>query len=191
MIVTVLTQNSVETLYRFYGARHSTINIGYMIDFEIEYSQKTTIGRLKDVIHIGFSWIHDFNRLRIWQDFVKLFYPHLRDAKDIDSFYFDLLFNAQEKFKKQNPKRVVVESYAQLLEYEGRLHSEFVCFLCERSIDEENINLVRAYLPAHISCTHKLPLKKNSIKELFLNKSTLFLDDGEVENLYITLLEGL
>ena len=36
LIVTILAENELLTAYRFYGARHQTINIGYKIDFELE-----------------------------------------------------------------------------------------------------------------------------------------------------------
>ena len=36
VIVTILAQDNLYTLYRFYGARHSQINLGFKIDFEIE-----------------------------------------------------------------------------------------------------------------------------------------------------------
>jgi hypothetical protein len=35
LIVTLLCENELITSYRFYGARHSNINIGYKIDFEL------------------------------------------------------------------------------------------------------------------------------------------------------------
>ena len=34
LIVTILSKGRLETLYRFYGARHGTINIGFKIDYE-------------------------------------------------------------------------------------------------------------------------------------------------------------
>lgn len=42
LIVTVLAQEAIYTTYRFYGARHSTINIGYKIDFELESNLKSS-----------------------------------------------------------------------------------------------------------------------------------------------------
>ena len=191
LIVGILSQNGLETLYRFYGARHGSINIGFLIDFEKERSQKAGIERLKDVIHIGFSWIHDFERLRLWQDFTKLFYKHLRDTHELECFYFDLLFKASRKWGVQNPKRVAIESYVKLLEYEGRLHKEFECFLCGRAIEEDGISLVRAFLPTHKECTHTFAVSKQAIQELYKTKSSLFLSDQECERMWITLLEGL
>ncbi len=190
LIVTILTPHGLERVYRFYGARHGHINIGYLIDFEIEYSPKTTIGRLKDVLHIGFSWILDRRKLHIWQNFVKLFYAHLFDTHELEPFYFDLLQEASQKFATQNPKRVCIESYVKLLEYEGRLHDEMECFLCGGKITD-NPSLVRAFLPTHTSCTHTLTINKSALLELYKTKSSFFLSDKEVERLWAIVLEGL
>ena len=190
LIVTVLSDGSLETLYRFYGARHGTINIGFKIDYEIEPSAKSTIGRLKDVIHIGYPWINDYNLLRLWQDFTGLFYKHLKDAEELGSFYFELLENASTEWNKQNPKRVAIESYAKLLEHEGRLHKEHYCFLCSREITGD-VSLMRAFLPTHYNCTHTLGISKEALDELYKNHSSLFLSDNEVDRLWTILKEGL
>jgi len=190
LIVTILSSGSLETLYRFYGARHGTINVGFKIDYEIEPSVKSTIGRLKDVIHIGFKWLNDYKLLRLWQDFTGLFYKHLKDAEDLGSFYFELLQNASDEWNKQNPKRVAIESYVKLLEHEGRLHKEHYCFLCSKEITGD-ISLIRAFLPTHYNCTHTLGIKKDALTELYKNHSTLFLSDKEVDRLWSVLMEGL
>ena len=190
LIVTILSHESLETLYRFYGARHGTINIGFKIDYEIEPSSKSTISRLKDVIHVGFTWINDYRLLRYWQDFLSLFFKHLKDAEDIGDFYFDLIDNASREWSKQNPKRVAIEAYVKLLEHEGRLHKEHICFLCSSPI-KDDISLIRAYLPTHSTCTHTLSINREALTELFLNKSSLFLSDKEVDRLWSVLREGL
>ena len=190
LIVTILSDGSLETLYRFYGARHGTINIGFKIDYEIEPSAKSTIGRLKDVIHIGYKWINDYKLLRLWQDFSGLFYKHLKDAEELGSFYFELLEHASTEWNKQNPKRVAIESYVKMLEHEGRLHKEHYCFLCSKEI-KGDVSLIRAYLPTHYNCTHTLSIKKEALDELYKNHTSLFLSDKEVDRLWIVLMEGL
>lgn len=190
LIVTILTKGNLDTLYRFYGARHGTINIGFKIDYEIEPSAKSTIGRLKDVIHIGFKWINENELLHLWQDFLSLFYSHLKDAEDLGLFYFELIDNAAKEWNQQNPKRVAIESYVKLLEHEGRLHNELYCFLCSQVI-KGDVSLIRAYLPTHYHCTHTLEINRAGLLELFKNKSTLFLDDQEVNRLWMILMEGL
>ncbi|MEA1955747.1 MAG: recombination protein RecO [Campylobacterota bacterium] len=190
LIVTIIRKNSLDTLYRFYGARHGTINLGFKLDYEIEQSYKVTISRLKDVIHIGFKWLNNRELLKLWQEFIRLFYKHLKDVEELDAFYFELLEVASLQWDKQNPKRVAIESYIKLLEHEGRLHNELECFLCGVMI-ENDVSLIRAYLPTHKECSHTLSINQKALKELFENKSTLFLNDKEIDRLWYILLEGL
>lgn len=189
MIVTMITEDNLMTLYRFYGARHSPINIGFKIDFEAEYGLKTSIGRLRDVIHLGFPWITDYERLRIWQQFIILFHPHLKEAESIGNFYFDLLEEASVRWKEQNPKRVAIESYVRLLAHEGRLHREFNCFFCDLEVKDE-ISLIRAFLPAHQYCSHTLAISEKGLRWLYDYGSSLFLEDREIERLWYLLNEG-
>ncbi|MDR2342280.1 MAG: recombination protein RecO, partial [Campylobacteraceae bacterium] len=148
LIVSILTADKLKTTYRFYGARHSTINLGYLIDFETQMSTKSNMLQLRNVIHLAYSWNLDRDRFYFWQQFVKLFYGHLRDIENLDSFYFELLMDCTKKWQKQNPKRVIVEAYLRLLEHEGRLHLLDECFLCEEKITDDEISLARAFLPA-------------------------------------------
>ena len=190
LIVTILSEHGLDTLYRFYGARHGVINLGFKIDFEIIHSLKANIGQLRDVVHLGYPWLGDHHKLRIWQQFVSLFYPHLKESQETSSFYFELLDHATEAWSRQNPKRVAVESYVRLLEYEGRLHKELNCFFCEKRINND-ISLIRSYLPAHPKCSHTLSIKQEGVQELFENYSSLFLSDKEIERLWLVLLEGI
>ena len=190
LIVHILTEQSLMTLYRFYGARHSTINLGYKIDFEPQSTLKSSLSHLRDVYHLGFSWMKEHERLLLWQQFCALFNPHLRDSTHLESFYFKLLDDAALRWGKQNPKRVAIEAYIALLSFEGRLHVELECLLCEEAIYED-ISLIRAYLPTHKNCSHRLSISKEGFDELMIHHTTLFLNDKEVDSLWITLLEGL
>lgn len=184
-----MTQNSLKTLYRFYGARHAHINLGYKLDFEAISSTKTTISMLKNVLHLGNKWMSDPKRFFIWQQFIKLLYKHLRDVRELDNFYLHLLDKMNHKFQKQNPMRVAIESYIALLQYEGRLHSEFRCLICEESI-LDNLTITRGFLPAHKRCINIDTIDKDKIKELFITHSTIYLNNDEVNKLWIILLEG-
>ncbi|MEA3228590.1 MAG: recombination protein RecO, partial [Campylobacterota bacterium] len=164
--------------------------LGFKIDYEKESSLKSTISRLKDVVHIGFPWINDYKLLKLWQDFLSLFFKHLKDSEKLNPFYFDLIQTASINWSKQNPKRVAVESYVKLLKYEGRLHLEHRCFLCSEMI-KEDISLIRAYLPTHYRCTKTLPIDREALDKLLRYHSTLFLSDKEVDRLWDILMEGL
>jgi len=190
MIVTIIAEENLQTLYRFYGARHSPINIGFKVDFEVEHSLKSSIGRLRDVIHLGYPWMGQYERIRLWQQFISLFYPHLKDSEEIGGFYFSLLNDAASRWKDQNPKRVAVESYVRLLQHEGRLHRELHCFFCDHPI-EEDISLIRAFLPAHQNCSHTLSINPKGLEWLYSEGSSLFLDDREIERLWYVVNEGL
>jgi hypothetical protein len=190
LIVTIISEENLTTLYRFYGARHSPINLGFKIDYEAETSLKSTIPRMRDVIHLGFPWIGEYDRIRIWQQFIALFHPHLQHSEEIGSFYYDLLESTAQKWKTQNPKRLAIEAYVRLLEHEGRLHGEMNCFFCDQPI-ENNISLIRSFLPAHKECSHTLSINQKGLIWLYENRSTLFLDDLEVERLWIIINEGL
>jgi hypothetical protein len=190
LIVYILTDTKLYTSYRFYGARHSIINVGYKIDFELETNLKSNIPRLKEVIHLGFSWIEDKLTLYNWQRFIKLFYPHLKDVEQIDSFYFNFLDTISYKIGKQDSKRAIIEHYILLCDFEGRLHKEFECLLCEESIID-NLSLVRGFVPTHSYCSLSKRLDIDHIKQLFKDKVTINLSDDEIEYLWRVLLQGL
>lgn len=190
LIVTILSDDAVYTAYRFYGARHSNINIGYKIDFELETNLKSNIPRLKDVLQLGFPWILDTSKMYHWQRFIKLFYSHLKDVDYIDDFYIKLLDKLVQKMIKQNHKRAILESYVALCEYEGRLHIDYECLLCDGDIKNE-VSLVRAFMPTHPSCSYTKAFKKEKIDELFNNKTLISFEDDEVNHLWHVLLQGL
>jgi len=189
LIVTLLTETQILTTYRFYGARHSNINIGYKIDFELE-DTRSTIPRLKDVIQLGFEWILDTEKMYCWQRYIRLFYPHLKDLEDVDPFYFYNLDSLVHKMIRQNALRAICESYIALIEHEGRLHSDFECLMCEKPI-EENISLVRGFIPVHAKCTYSRIFEFNKIKDLFEEKNLINFTDDEVEYLWNIIMQGL
>ncbi|RLA59356.1 MAG: recombination protein RecO [Epsilonproteobacteria bacterium] len=188
-IALVLSSSDVRTYYRFFGARHSILQLGNLVDFEVEGEGSSFLPRLRSLSHMGFPWLYDKNKLLLWHNFIKKFEPHFKDTEEIDSFYFDLLLQAAKKWDKQNPKRIVCESYIALLHYEGRLYPEDKCFICEKRI-EEDISLMQAFKPAHPSCiyAHSLPTKK--ILDFFVSKKTIFLEDTEVEYLFEVVMKG-
>ena len=189
LLVTILTQNSIKTHYRFYGARHSTINLGYKIDFESIPSLKSSIPQLRSIMHLGSSWNADMGRMFIWQPFIHLFYLHLKDIDTIDSFYFNLLEECTAIWHKQNPKRIAIEAYIKILEFEGRLHDDFICFNCDEAI-EEDLTLVRGFLPAHQACAWNTSFNLLHVSELFTCKSSVNFDNDEIDTLWKILQEG-
>jgi len=190
VIVTVLSNCEVTSYYRFFGARHSILQVGNLIDFELQESKNGFMVQIRKISHISFPWIFSHNHLFIWQNFVKLFEPHLKEEIQIDSFYFDLLLKIAKKWHKQNPKRLAVEAYIEILDYEGRLYDNGFCYICEDVLDEQ-VGLMRAYLPAHPRCIYGYSYDKQQIFKLFDTKLTIHLNDNIVDKLFNTLLKGL
>jgi len=189
-IAVVLTAHDVRTYYRFFGARHSILQLGNLVDFEVEGEDGHFLPRLRSLSHIGFPWLFDKNRLLMWHNFIRLFEPHLKEAEEIDGFYYDLLLSAARKWEKQNPKRIVCESYIELLEYEGRLSPEKNCYICEEPITGE-VALMQALKPAHPACIYSSSLPTDKIENFFQTKKTLLLEDHEVDYLYEVVMKGL
>ncbi|MBT0827258.1 recombination protein RecO [Campylobacter lari] len=188
LIVYLLSAKRIIKSYRFYGMRHSNILSGYKIDFELEESSRF-LPRLKDVLHIGFSWILDRERMFFWQEFIRLFYWHLKDVEEIDSFYFELLEDCAKRFEKQDCKRVIVDAYLKILSFEGRLHKSFVCFYCDEYI-QKNVVLVRAFLPAHKKCAFGYEFKTEDLAKFYENFNSSHFSDEYIDNLYKIIKEG-
>jgi hypothetical protein len=189
-IAVVLTASEIRTYYRFFGARHSILQLGNLVDFEVEGEDGRFMPRLRSLSHMGFPWLFDKNKLLLWHNFIKKFEPHLRDTEELEPFYYDLLLNAAKRWHKQNPKRIVCESYIALLDYEGRLYSEENCFICEQRI-EEDISLMQSFKSAHPSCIYSPALPTKKILNFFKSKKTIFLEDHEVDYLFDIVMKGL
>jgi hypothetical protein len=190
VIVTVLSKSHAKNYYRFYGARHSILKIGNFINFEVQDDNKKYMPRLKKVSQYNFPWSFDNKRVDIWQDFIKLFNPHLIDRAFIDGFYLNLLLNKAKKWHKQNPKRLAIEAYIEILKFENRVRISNYCYICQGGFDNR-VGLMRGYIPVHPICINSYSYNKNSIFELFNSKSSINIDDNDINNLFNTLLRGL
>ncbi len=190
MIATVLTEHSMASYYRFYGARHSILQLGHLVDFEVEGEDGRFLPRMRGLRHLGFPWLYERNRLMLWHDWIKLFEPHLRDTEELEPFYYELLLNAAKHWDKQNPKRVTIESHHALLQHEGRLHSIDNCYICEQPI-ADTISLMPTFRPTHPECISQPPLHRNKIEEFLSTGKSTFLDDELVEYLYGVTMRGL
>ena len=189
LLVTVLTEHRLMTLYRFYGARHATINLGYKIDFDYETSAKTSLLRLRNVLHLGYPWLFSHEKLFMWQNFCKHLMSHLNDVEELDPFYFQLWNFLATRWDKTDPKRLMIEGYLTLLEHEGRLHEPRQCFLCDNPLGK-SIALGRAFLPSHPECLGRLGFDYPDIMTMWETKKTLTLDDSIIDRLYAILTEG-
>ena len=190
LIVSILTPVGMENFYRFYGLKHSKIQVGFKLDFEGAYSRNFPLRILRNTIHLSFDWIFDYKKLNLFRGFCSLLYKHLFGLSFNDPFYFSMLEDISKKLKKEAPKRVFVEAYLNLLSYEGRLYKEKKCFVCEKSLTNRAI-LTRGYLLGCNSCIRGIEFDLKKILKLFELKNTIFLDDKEVEYFFNILQEGL
>lgn len=188
-IALVLSPHEVKSYYRFFGARHSILQLGNLVDFEVDGEDGRFMPRIRSLSHLGFPWLFDKNRLLLWHNFIKRFELHLKDTEEIEGFYFELLLNAAKKWHKQNPKRIICESYMHLLEYEGRVHHDEKCYICENPI-AKSISLMQAFIPAHPECLYAASLSKTKVFEFFESKKTVLMEDQEVEYLYEIVMKG-
>jgi hypothetical protein len=190
MIVTLLSPESLLTLYRFYGARHSALHLGYKIDFIAE-NNPFFMPRLRQVAHLSFEWLFSLEKARVWQRFCQLLYAHLRGAEECGEFYYDMLENAARKLGAQNPKRTMIESAAALLEHEGRLRSDMRCFVCRKEVKDGRVALLRGCFPAHAACVGAEGFNLPAVKRLFETKESLLFADQEIKKLWEIVETGL
>ena len=183
MVVKILTRESIILSYRFYGARHSVLQLGYLIDFELEQDKPNYLPRLRNITHIGFPWLYNRDRLFLWHQYINIFSKHFKDVALIDSFYFDKLLEIAKKWHKQSPKRLIVESFIDILKFEGRLYQTDICAICSKPIEDENISLIKDLVPTHTYCANSIVAKKALIDDLFKSSLSWKLSDNLVESI--------
>lgn len=189
LLVWILSPVRVIECYRFYGARHGAITQGFKLDFELEL-KAPFLPHLKGTLHLGFAWLKDRERLLCWQSFMRALWGHLKDSGECDEFYYTLLEDCAKRLERQNPKRVLVDAYLKLLDFEGRL-SDDSCFACSAKITDSELCVSRGYLLSHLKCLAKNSFDKSRILSAFKEKTCIDLSDDEVEKLYYIMLEGL
>lgn len=190
IILSILTLQKIKKLYRFYGARHSILQLGKKIDFEVE-NNGIFMSKLRNITALNFLWERDLQRLQIWQRYIQLLFKHFEGIEEIDNFYFNMLEVGSAKLTLQNPYRVILEMYATLLKYEGRIPSFDTCFLCNHPLHQQ-ITLTRSYLPTHTNCIPSTNIFPRDKIQYFLTQcSTIYLEDKEIYHLWQILLQGI
>lgn len=190
IIVNIITQSHFLSLYRFYGMRHSIINIGRKIDFEVEYNG-IFMPRLRAISQLGFEWENDLYKMRYFQGFMRCLDRHLNGTEEISSVYFELLNRAILIMRKQRPNRALLDLYALLLENEGRKSLEDSCFICNEILGDK-IRVARGFLSAHKHCINgDFEIEKARFFEFLKSDKSVNLSEDEVEGLVAILMQGL
>lgn len=190
VIVKILTRGNYHTLYRFYGARHNILYTGRKIDFEIEY-QGVRIPKLRNLTHLPKSYEVELDKVYVWQQFCALLDKHLNEAKQLESFYFDMMEHNVALLHKQDAKRVVCSMYVNLLEFEGRLYRESHCFICGALL-RDFVAITRGFLFACPSCvTSPTVIQKKLMLDFYEIKSLINIDYVNCNRIYDVVLQGL
>lgn len=190
IIVHIITQSHFLTLYRFYGIRHSIIQIGRKIDFEVDYNG-IFMPRLRAISQLGFEWENDYQKMHYFQGFMRLLDKHLSGTEEISNFYFELLNRALVIMTRQRPNRALLDLYALLLENEGRKALGDFCFICDEILGDK-IRVARGFLSAHTHCINSdFEIERARFFEFLGNNKSAILDENEVEGLVSVLMQGL
>ena len=140
----------IQEYYRFYGARHSPIHKGFKIDYE-EQIDTNRLPKIRNILHLHEEWLSTHSKFFIWQQFIDFLYTHLKQTSILEPFYFEVLDSISKHFYTQNPKRVILEHYIKLLEFEGQWSYPFICKVCHSPITD-TISFAKGLKPLHIHC---------------------------------------
>lgn len=192
LILHILTKDKNLSLYRFYGARHSILQIGQKIDFEIQLDDNF-MPKLRNVTELGVSFMHNKETFYIYQQFLVLLDRHLYHIEEGIGFYFGVLEDLRDKIAYGSSMRCVVEAYFKILEFEGRrVNFDSNCIVCHRGLDgAKDVAIMMNLNLAHAQCA----IAPRVDKELFIRalnfNSTALLDDEVVLKIYKIMKYGL
>lgn len=191
LFLRILTPTKVLELYRFYGVRHSIIDLGRKIDFDTQ-NNGFFIPKIRNILQLSYSWEREYERVYVWKTFISMLNTHLKEVDGIEEFYFELLNWGAHILSKQHPIRVVIEMSIKLLLYEGRntRHNENKCFICNENLDQ-TIALGRSFLFAHPQCITGPTFPKEKIITLLHTASCVHLNDEEIEKIWNIFIQGL
>lgn len=191
LLLKVLTPTKVLKLYRFYGMRHSIIDMGRKIDFDIQVDG-FFIPKIRNILQLSYPWEREYERVYVWKTFISMLNTHLKEVDEIEEFYFNLLNWGAHILSKQHPMRVVIEMSVKLLLYEGRntRHHKNKCFICDGELGEK-IALGRSFLFAHPRCISGSTFLKDKMTTLLQSGSCMHLGDEEIEKIWNVFIQGL
>jgi len=189
-VAIVLTKTEIRSYYRFFGKRHSILQAGNLVNFEVEGEKTQFLPRLRRLSRLDFPWMMDKEKMKLWQEFLQQLLPHLQNREMIEDFYYQMLLLASKHWEKQNNKRIICESYISLLAHENRLSFSNTCFICQDELQEE-VSVMQGFKLAHPHCIHNPALPTQKILACFKSKKTIFLEDKEVDILFDVFMKGL
>lgn len=112
-----------------------------------------------------------------------LLYEHLKDNQECGSFYYDLCLRIINRLKTQHYKRVFLDAYALMIEYEGRLCFSENCVECGKELGGF-FALGEGFLMHCKNCKNSVSINKNKMKDYLKNKNSSIFEDNEIDLLY-------
>lgn len=191
LILRVLTPSKVLELYRFYGMRHSIIDIGRKIDFDLVYDGYF-LPKIRNILQLSYQWEKEYEKVYVWKTFLSMLNLHLKEIEQIEEFYFSLLEWGAHILDRQDPMRVAIEMGAKILQYEGRnaRFTDDVCFLCQEKLGDY-VALGRAFLFAHPECIQSEVVLKCKMVDFLRTSSTFVFNSDEIEQIWNIFTQGL
>lgn len=181
LIVFILSSEELVKCYRFYGVRHSHLIIGNIIDYELSI-QPLFLPKLHSTMQLALPW-NDYEIIKAWQSFCVLLYEHLKDNQECGSFYYDLSLRIINRLKTQHYKRVFLDAYALMIEYEGRLYFSETCTECNKELNDF-FSLGEGFLMYCRGCKVSVSINKIKMKDYLKNKNSAIFEDSEIDLLY-------
>ncbi|WP_267524529.1 recombination protein RecO [Campylobacter sp. MG1] len=182
LIVFILSSEELVKCYRFYGVRHSHLIVGNIIDYELSI-QPLFLPKLHSTMQLALPW-NDYEIIKAWQSFCVLLYEHLKDNQECGSFYYDLCNQIITRLSIQDYKRVFLDAYASLLEYEGRLNFSEFCYECSIKL-KDFFMIGEGFLMYCSSCKNTIKINKFKMEIYIKTKSSAIFEDDEIDKLYL------
>lgn len=182
LLVFILDDKELVKCYRFYGVRHSHLLVGNLIDYELSV-QPLFLPKLHSTMQLLLPWQNDYAIYKVWQDFCVLLYEHLKENTECGEFYYDLCHQIITRLSTQDYKRVFLDAYAKMLDYEGRLNYSDFCYECGVSLDD-NFVLAEGFLMHCKACKKSFLINKSKMKLYLENHNSSIFEDNEIDKLY-------
>lgn len=181
LIVFILDNNELVKCYRFYGVRHSHLIIGNMIDYELNV-EPLFLPKLHSTMQLALP-LKSVEIIKAWQDFCFLLYEHLKDNQECGEFYYNLCLRILKRLEVQDYKRVFLDAYSLMIEYEGRLNFSQNCVECGKELNDYFL-LGEGFLMYCNSCKNSVKINKLKMKDYLKHKNSSIFEDDEIDLLY-------
>jgi recombinational DNA repair protein (RecF pathway) len=185
-IVKILTSNEIITLYRFYGARHSQLQRGNLIDFVIENNIFGKIPKLRSPIQIPFLPLSlSIDEKLKWDIFFKFLNYHLRGVLKLPPFYYQKLFFMSKELNFRPTTRVLIEGLFEILKFEGSLAFVNKCNICHFPLQKKVAVERNSFHLVHPSCAPSAPsFPKRALQELYIYQKSVLFTSSQLEILW-------